>query len=151
MIIYLYSSEVLGKYGCGKDCLILIPFRLSQISCFPLNLKCFSSDWDNCPDVGIGPLLQFPHPPRAGPVLLTLFLPPSSFIPLSFAWFCIFFSVSQIFLSTFSWCSACISVSEDVFLIYPRREMHSTSTYSFATLFSPQDGFWYSSTPGIGK
>ena len=27
---------------------------------------------DNCPTVGMGPLLQFPHPPRAGPVLLTL-------------------------------------------------------------------------------
>ena len=25
-------------YGCGKDCLILIPFRLPQISCFPLSL-----------------------------------------------------------------------------------------------------------------
>ena len=52
--------------------MILIPFRLPQISCFTLSLKCFSSDSDNCPNVGIGPLLQFPHLPRAGPVLLTL-------------------------------------------------------------------------------
>ena len=52
--------------------LILIPFRLPQISCFTLSLKCFSSDSDSCLDVGIGPLLQFPHPPREGPVLLTL-------------------------------------------------------------------------------
>ena len=59
-------------YGYGKDCLILIPFRLPQISCFTLTLKCFSSDSDSCPDVGIGPLSQFTHPPRAGPVLLTL-------------------------------------------------------------------------------
>ena len=76
------SIPVRGKYGCSKDCLILIPFRLPQISCFTLSLKCFSSDSDNCPDVGIGPLLQFPHPPRAGPVLLTpLFFPllPSSY------------------------------------------------------------------------
>ena len=28
----------------GKDCLILSPFRLSQISCFTLSLKCFSYD-----------------------------------------------------------------------------------------------------------
>ena len=63
---------VQGPYGCSKDCLILIPFRLPQISCFTLSLKCFSSDSDNCPDVGIGFLLQLPHPPRAGPVLLTL-------------------------------------------------------------------------------
>ena len=63
-------------YGCGKDCLILIPFRLPQITCFPLSLECFSSDVDNCPDVGIGPLLQFPHPLRAGSGLLTLPFPP---------------------------------------------------------------------------
>ena len=54
-------------YGFGKDCLILIPFTLPQISCFALSLKCFSSDSDSCPAVGIGPLLQFPHPMRAGP------------------------------------------------------------------------------------
>ena len=76
------SIPVRGLYGCDKNCLILIPFRLPQISCFILNLQCFSSDSDDCPDVGIGPLLQFPHPPRAGPVLLTLlFFPlvPSSY------------------------------------------------------------------------
>ena len=73
---------VLNMYGCSKDCLTLLPFRLPQISCFPLRLKCFSSDSDSCPDMGIRSLLQFPHPPRAGPVLLTLlFLPlvPSSY------------------------------------------------------------------------
>ena len=62
--------------------LILIPFRLSQISCYTLSLKYFSSDPDNCSNVGIGPLLQFPHLLRAGPVLLTLlFFPlvPSSY------------------------------------------------------------------------
>ena len=73
-------------YGCGKDCLSLIPFRLPQISCFILSLKCFSSDSDNCPAVGIGPLLHFPHPPRAGLALLTLLffiLVPSSY------WVCV--------------------------------------------------------------
>ena len=63
---------VQGMYGCCKDCLILIPFRLPQISCFILSLKCFSSDSDSCPTVGIRPLLEFPHPLRVGPVLLTL-------------------------------------------------------------------------------
>ena len=70
------------RQAVGKDCLILIPFRLPQISCFTLSLKCFSSDSDSCPAVGIRPLLQFPHLQRAGPVLLTLlFLPlvPSSY------------------------------------------------------------------------
>ena len=69
-----------GMYGCGKDCLILIPFRLPQISCFTLILKCFSYHSDDCPDVGIVPLLQFPHPVVS--VLLTfLFFPlvPSSY------------------------------------------------------------------------
>ena len=69
-------------YGCGKDCLILIPFRLPQISCFTLSLKYFSSDSDSCPNVGIGPLLQFPHLLRAGPVLLTLLFFP--LVPLSY-------------------------------------------------------------------
>ena len=73
---------VWGIYGCSKDCLILIPFRLPQISCFTLSLKCFSSDLDNCPDVGIRPLLQFPHWLRAGPVLLTLLFFP--LVPLSY-------------------------------------------------------------------
>ena len=71
-----------GYYGCGKDCLILIPFRLPQVNCFILSLKCFSSDSNNCPNVGTGPLLQSPHPLRAGPVLLTLLF--SQLIPLSY-------------------------------------------------------------------
>ena len=63
-------------HGCSKDCLILVPFRLPQITCFILSLKCFSSDSDNYPIVGSRPLLQFPHAPRAGPVLLTLLFSP---------------------------------------------------------------------------
>ena len=73
---------VWGMNGCGKDYLILIPFRLPQMSFFTLSLKCFSSASDNCPNVEIRPLLQFPHLLRAGPVLLTLlFFPlvPSSY------------------------------------------------------------------------
>ena len=69
------SVLVWGMYGCGKDCLITIPFRLPQISCFTLGLECFSSD-SELPHVGIGPLLCLPLPQRAGPVLLTLLLFP---------------------------------------------------------------------------
>ena len=50
-----------GVYGCGKHCLILIPFRLPQITCFTLSLKCFFSDSDNRPSVGVRPLPQFPY------------------------------------------------------------------------------------------
>ena len=53
-------------------CVILIQFRLPQIICFTFSLKCFSSDPNNCPIVGTGPLLQLPHPLRSGAVLLTL-------------------------------------------------------------------------------
>ena len=127
---------VRGMYGCGKGCLILTPFRLPQISCFTLSLKCFSSDPDDCPNVRIGPLLQFQHPPRAGPVLVTLLLFP--LVPLSyrvFAWFYILFSSGRGLPSALSWCSASTSVSEWVVLMYPWREMYSTSTYSYAILF----------------
>ena len=60
----------LGMHGWGEDCLILTTFRLPQVSSFTLSLKCFSSDSDNCPDVGIGSLLHFPHLLRAVPALL---------------------------------------------------------------------------------
>ena len=93
------SVPVRGMHGCSKDCRILIPFRRPQVSCFTLGLKCFSSDSDNRPAVGIGPWLQFPHPLRAGPVLLTpLFFPPSSFIQQSFVWFYTVFSTGQVLL-----------------------------------------------------
>ena len=127
---------VQSTYGHGRDCLILIPLRLPQISWFPLSPKCFSSDSDNCPSVGIGPLLRFPHPPRAGSVLVTLLFFPSSFILPRFVWFYIFLSSGQVLLSALSWCSACTSVSEGIFLMYPWREMYSTTSYSSAILFS---------------
>ena len=76
---------VLGMDGCNEDCLILIPFRLPQISCFTLSLKCFSSDPDSCPNVGSGPLLQFPHSTKGRSSLTnTPVFPPSFFILQSF-------------------------------------------------------------------
>ena len=81
-------------------------------------------------------MLQLPHPPRAGPVLLTLLFHPSSFVLPSSEWFYIFFSSGQVLLSALSWCSECTSVSECVFLMYPWREMYSMSTYSSPILFS---------------
>ena len=92
---YVPSSQLLrllGDLHPSLGCvwlwqgLILIAFRLPQISCFTLSLKCFSSDPDSCSHVGIGHLLQFSHPPGAGPVLLTLLfspLVPSSYQVLS--------------------------------------------------------------------
>ena len=125
-------------YSCGKDCLIFIPFRLPQISCFTLSLKYFSSDSDNCPNVGSRPLLQFPPPTEdiSSPTNTPVF-PPSSFILPNFAWFYICFSTGQVHLSALSWCSLCTSVSEGVFLMDPWREMYSMFTYSSAILSSP--------------
>ena len=127
---------VRGMYDCGKDCLILIPFRLPQISCFTLSLKCFSSDSDNCPAVGIGPLLQFSTTEGKSSPTNTAVFHPSFFILPSFVWVCMFFSADQVLLSTLSWCFACTYVSEGVFLMYPWREMYFTSIYSSAILFT---------------
>ena len=70
-----------GYVWLCKGCLSLIRFRLPQIICFTLSLKCLSSDSDNYPTVGLGPLLQFHLLLMAGPILLTLLffplLPPS--------------------------------------------------------------------------
>ena len=124
-------------YGCGKHCLILNPFRLPQISCFTPSLKCFLSDSDNCPDVGIRPLLQFPHPLMAGPVPLTLLILP--LVPSSYLVLC--GSIYSFLLVRYSsllsagvlhalLCQRCI-------LMYLWREMHSTSTYSSSTSAAP--------------
>ena len=82
-LLHLHTSvPVQSMYGCSMDCLILILFRLPQVNCFTFSLKCLPFDSDNCPDLGIGPLLQFSHRPKAGPVLLTLLL--FSLVPLSY-------------------------------------------------------------------
>ena len=75
---------------------------------------------------------------RSSPTNTPIF-PPSSFILPSFAWFYIFFSAGQVLLSALSWCSACTSVFEGVFLIYPWREMYST--YSSPILSSASAHF----------
>ena len=79
---------------------------------------------------------------RSSPTNTPVF-PSSSWAILSFAWFYIFFSTGQVLLSTLSWCSACTSVSEGVFLMYLWREMYSTSTYSSAILFSSLFFNWF--------
>ena len=78
---------------------------------------------------------------RSSPTNTAVF-PPSSFVLPSFAWFYIFFSTSQVLLSIPSWWSACTSVYEGVFLMYPWREMYSMSTYSSTILLSVLFNFW---------
>ena len=126
-------------YGCGKDCLILIPFRLPQVSCFTLSLKCFSSDSNNYLNVGIEPLLHFSHPLMAGPVLPTLL-----FFPLvPGPYWVLHGSIYSFPLVRYS-CplsagvlQAFVCLKVYVFLMCPWREMYSMSTYSSAILFPP--------------
>ena len=105
------------------------PFRLPQISCFPLSLLWLRQ----LPQRGAwtpGGSVPPPAEGRSNPTDTPVF-PPSSFILLSFAWFWIFF-----LLIALSCCFACTSVSDGVFLMYPWRERYSTSTYSSSILFS---------------
>ena len=60
---------------------------------------------NNCPDVGIRPLLQFPHLPRASPVLLTLLFCPYFLHPIEFC----------VVLYILSWCSGTPACSQLVF------------------------------------
>ena len=117
-------GPVQGMYGCGKDCLFSFHLdchrsavSLSAFNVSPLTQR-VAPMWGSDP-------ASVPHRPpglRAGPVLLTLlFFPPSSFVLSSFAWVYMFFF-------SLSWCSACTSVSEGVFLMYLWREMYSTTT-----------------------
>ena len=103
-------------YGCSKDCLILIPFRLPHISCFTLSRQLpHCGDWTpasvpppakgifSATNTPVSPPLPAPHPV------------PSSYLLPNFAWFYIFFSTGQVLQSALSWCSVCTSVSEAVF------------------------------------
>ena len=78
---------------------------------------------------------SLPAEVRSSPINTPVF-PPSSFILPSVAWFYIFFSTGQVLLLALSWCSACTSVSEGVFLMYLWTETYSMPTYSSAILFS---------------
>ena len=133
------SSQTLHHLGCvwlwqGLSDSIWCP----QISCFTLSLKCFSSDSDYCPNVRIRPLLHFPHLLKVGPfILILLFFP---LVPSSYQFLCgsiYYFLLVQVLLSVLSWCSACLFVSEGVFLMYLWGERYSTSTCSSAILFLP--------------
>ena len=92
------------------------------------SLKCFFSDSDSCPNVGIGPLLLFSHQLRAGPVLLRLlFFPlvPSSYGALCgscilFHWSGTPFDSEMMFCKHFCvWrCIPDVSMKRDIFHIY---------------------------------
>ena len=109
--------------GCHRSAV-----SLSALNVFPLT-QTIARMW------GLDPCFSSStHQGQVHPRNIPVF-PPSSFVLPSFTWFCIFFSTGQVLLSALSWCSASISVSEVVFLMYPWREMHYTFTYSSAVLF----------------
>ena len=121
---------------------------VARVVWFSFHLRCHRSAV-SLSALNVSPLTQtialmwwsdplFSSPPAEGRSSLTNtpVLSPSSFILPGFGWFYIFFSTGQVLLSALSWCSACTSVSEGVFLMYLWREMYSTSTYSSTILFS---------------
>ena len=123
-------------YGCSKDCLVLFHLgcHRSAVSLSALNVSPLTQTialmWDQTP-ASVPP----PSKSRSSPTNTSVF-PSSSFVLPNFAWFYTFFSTVQVLLSALSWCSACTSVSEGVFLMYRWREVYSKSTYSSAILFS---------------
>ena len=120
----LASLLGLGMAAARIVCVILTPFRLSQVSYFTLSLKCFSSVPNNCPTVGIRPLFQFPHLARAGPVLETLLffalLPSSYWISHGFQWSGTLVHPQLVFFKIFCvWrCSPDVSMERDVLYIH---------------------------------
>ena len=128
---------VRGMHGCSKTVWFSLHLgchrsadSLSALNVSPL-AQTIAPMW------GSDPCFSSPTPEgRSSPANTPIF-PSSSFILPSFVWFYIFFSTGQVLLSALSWCSACTSMPDDVFLMYPWREMCSMSTYSSAILFSP--------------
>ena len=119
-------------------CVVLTPFRLSQISFFtPQRPQMPSSVPTDCPDVGIAPLLLLPYSKyRSVPLTLLLF----PFFTSSFQaveWIHIFLSSGQGILPLFSWYSVRNAASIKVFVRHPWWEMDSMFTYSSAILSTP--------------
>ena len=159
----LHSQQQPSPWGCSTIPKLQLPaaapsrvpvflsgvcMAAARTVCFLFHLGCHRSAV-SLSALNVSPLIQtiapmwgldpcFSPPPtegRSSPTNTPVF-PRSSFVLLSFMWSYIFFSIGQVLLSAVSWCSACISVSEGVFLMYPWREMYSTSTDSSAILFS---------------
>jgi len=127
---------VWGMYGCSKA--VWFSFHLgchrSAVSLSALNVSPLTQTV--APVSGSDPCFSSPNCRGQVHFYCQSCFPLSFFILPSFAWIYIFFSDGQILLSSLSWCSAFTSVSEGVFLMYPWREMYSTSTFSSAILFS---------------
>ena len=105
-------------------CVILIPFRLPQMSCYsqsqPQMLSLCPGQLPQCGDLTPVSVL---HLPGADRVLLTLLFSPCFLHPTEFCVLYMFFSSSQVLLPALCWCSARSFVSEGVFLMYLWREI----------------------------
>ena len=121
-------------------CVVLTPFRPSQISCFILQqpqmpslcLKLFLRCGGFTP-ASVPP----PHGFRSSPThSLSVFSLPSFILP-SFASIYVFPSGGQGLQPALSWCSVRSFASEDVFLMQAQREIYSASTYCAAISSSP--------------
>ena len=115
----------LSHLGCHRSAVSLSALNVSPLT------QTVAPTWGSHPYFSCPTCREGRSRPTITPVS-----PPGSFFPPSFAWFYIFFSSGQVLLSALSWYSACTSVFEVVFLMYPWRAMWSTSTYSSTNLFS---------------
>ena len=125
-LLCLPGDQHQGMYVCSKDWLILfhlgchrseVPLSALNVSPLTQTTAPMCGDW-------IPASVFQPTKGRSSPTntLVSITPPqPSSFILLSFLWFYIFFSTGQVLLSTLCWYSACTSVSEGEFLMYPWR------------------------------
>ena len=68
---------------------------------------------------GVGILLQFPHVPRVGPILVTLLFFSLFLCPTEFCVVLYILTTGQVLLSSLSWCFPCTSASDGVLLMYP--------------------------------
>ena len=109
--------------GCHRSAVSLSVLHVSPLT------QTIAPMWDPTPASIPSPTKGKPSPTR------TPIFSPNSFLLLSFAWFYIFFSATQVLLSALSCCSAYTSVWRCIPDV-------STSTYSSTILFSQQFFFF---------
>ena len=109
----LMSLSVVHMAMAMIVCVILIPFRVSQVNCFTLQQPQMLLCPKQLPQCGDLTPASVPSPSRykSSPAHCPL-SPPTCFVLPSFEWFYMFFSGGQVLLPTLSSCSARFSVSE---------------------------------------
>ena len=108
----LASLSEVNMAATRMVCVILIPFRLSQISCFTLQqpqvFLLLPKQLSQCGD--LTPWFSSPSPQVQMQFCSLSSFSPIYFILPNFVWYYVFFSCGQVLVPIFSWCSARSSV-----------------------------------------